>query len=483
MSEINFLKLKFALLLLLVGGCLACSQTHSVVPDVATTPIMVSDSLVTVTIDQNKKGYVVPATFQGLSYEMNILANAPSFLNANNAVLIQMIKNLGPGVLRMGGNSSDDILWTGTVRTSSTPSNSLTTTEIDNLSAFSKAIGWPVLFGFNMGTFDPSTAANEARYVSNSLQGNLMAFQSGNEPDGYHSWNPKRAAAYWYPDYKPEWESYFTAVRKLVPATPFAGPDIAYRSDWVTPFATDEGKNVMLLDGHYYQNGPASDPSININSLFTPIPQYTDYFKVINAASASSNIPWRITECNSINGGGKAGVSDTFASALWALDFMWMVAQNGGQGVNFHGGNGGAYSPFATSGGVAYARPIYYAFLAFKYGSEGSMIVPVTVGSTKYNCSAYACVKTGTTSLTLINKNAAKGLIFKVQLTGKAAVLHIARMTAQQISSTSGVKFCNSSVNANGMFQTSGTEDVSVGGIDNFTVVVPAASAAVVLIQ
>jgi len=475
--------LKILITILLIFALLSCSQTHIVIPEIETNPIVVPDSIVSVSIDQTKKGYGIPSAFQGLSYETNILSNAPSFLNSGNTVLIQMIKNLGPGVLRLGGNSSDDVLWAGGSRTASTPANSLTMTEIDNLSAFSKAIGWPVLFGFNMGTYDPAAAAGEAKYVANSLQGSLLAFQNGNEPDGYHSWNPKRSATYGYPEYKPEWESYFTAVRKVVPNVPFAGPDIAYKSDWVTPFAADEGKNVVMLDGHYYQNGPASDPAINISSLFTPIPQYTDYFKVINNASLSSNIPWRITECNSINGGGKSGVSDTFASALWALDFMWMVAENGGQGVNFHGGSGGAYSPFATSGGVPYARPIYYAFLAFKYGSEGSTIVPVTVGTTKYSYSAYACVKTGTTSLTLINKNAAKGLIFKVQLTGKATALHIARMTAQSIGSTSGVKFCNSSVNGNGTFQTGSTEDILVGGMDSSYVVVPAASAAIVLIQ
>ena len=480
-ADFGTMKKKFIVVILLVFIIVGCSKTIIVTHQVDL-PLN-TDSIVSIEIDQNRRGFVIPPAFQGLSYEMNILATTPSFLNVSNTVLIQLIKNLGPGVLRLGGNSSDDILWTGTARAAGTPANSLTSTEIDNLAAFSKAIGWPVLFGFNMGTYDPAVAANEAKYVSFSLQGSLLAFQSGNEPDGYHSWNPKRASTYWYTDYKPEWESYFSAVRKAVPNAPFAGPDIAYRSDWVTPFAADEGINVVLLDGHYYQNGPASDPAINISSLFTPIPQYTDYFKVIGSASAASNIPWRITECNSINGGGKSGVSDTFASALWALDFMWMVAQNGGQGVNFHGGNGGAYSPFATSGGIPYARPIYYAFLAFKYGSEGFTVVPVTVGSTKYSCSAYACIKTGVTSLTLINKNAAKGLIFKVQLSGKAAVLHIARMSAPLISSTSGVKFCNSAVNANGTFQAGSTVDVSVIGLDNFSVVVPAASAAVVLIQ
>ena len=80
------------------------------------------------------------------------------------------------------------------------------------------------------------------------------------------------------------------------------------------------------------------------------------------------------------------------------------------------------------------------------------------------------------------NKNAAKGLIFKVTLIGKTAVLHIAGIKARWDSSTSGVKFCNSSVNDNITFQTGSAEDFSIGGMDNFSVGVPTGSLAVVLI-
>lgn len=472
--------MKIFLVIFLVVSIVACNKRIDPVEPPSLPP---PDNLLIVNVDQTKQSYVIPSTFQGLSYETSILANAPSFLNKNNTVLIQLIRNLGPGVLRLGGNSSDNVLWTGTARSESTSANSVTTTEIDNLSAFAKAIGWKVLFGLNLGTFDASAAANEADYVSKTLQEYLLAIQFGNEPDGYHSWNPKRATTYGYPEFKPEWESYFNAVKKLNSSIPFAGPDIAYRSEWVTSFAADESKNVVLFDGHYYQNGPASDPAININSLFTPIPQYSNYFQVINAAAISANLPWRITECNSINGGGKSGVSDVFASALWALDFMWMVAKNNGQGVNFHGGNSGAYSPFATSGGIPLARPIYYAFLAFKYGTEGATIIPVTLSAAKYACSAYACMKEGSTSITLINKNSTKNLDFKVQTTNKVNTIRIARLTAPSISSMSGVKFCKSTVSTNGTFQLGNTEDLTIGGINTFTITLPAASAAVVTIQ
>ncbi len=70
-------------------------------------PPVVNYLPVTVTLDENHPGYTIPATFEGLSYETGMLVDSPEFLNENNQVLIQLIKNLGQGILRIGGNTSD----------------------------------------------------------------------------------------------------------------------------------------------------------------------------------------------------------------------------------------------------------------------------------------------------------------------------------------------------------------------------------------
>jgi len=459
-----------------VIGC-GKNDTATANPPVNSLPVLA------VAVNQSQPGIKIPSNFQGLSYETSTIASSSPFLNINNAVLIQLIKNLGVGVLRIGGNSSDNFTWSGIARTGTTPANTLTTTDIDNLSAFTKAINWPVLFGLDMGNFDPANAASEAKYVINTLQGSLLAFQAGNEPDGYHSWNPKRASTYDYAAYKPEWESYFNAVRGLAPNARFAGPDIAYQSAWVSSFAADESKNVVLLDGHYYQAGPASDPTVTYYNLFTTIPAYPNYFNVINTAALNAHMPYRISECNSINGGGKTGVSDVFASALWALDFMWMVAVNNGQGVNFHGGSGGAYSPFALlSSGQVVARPEYYAMLAFKYAADGAAILPVAFVNQGYKCTVYACSKPGTTAITIINEEDKQNLNFKMQFTNLATSIHIVRLTAPSITATAGISFSGNVVNPDGIFQLGKTEDYT-NASNMFTVSIPAASAAVILVQ
>ena len=91
----------------------------------------------------------------------------------------------------------------------------------------------------------------------------------------------------------------------------------------------------------------------------------------------ANGIAYRINEVNSFSGGGKPEVSDTFASALWCLDYMFRVAAHGGAGVNMETdvnqlGFVSHYSPiFRDETGRLTARPEYYGMLAFALAGKG----------------------------------------------------------------------------------------------------------------
>lgn len=459
-----------------ISGCQKQKTAES-----SSVPLPVANGqAVTVTVNQNQHGYVIAPAFTGLSFETSILAKTPKFLLSTNPVLVQLIRNLGTGILRIGGNSSDAVLWSGHSRSTSTGNDSLSTSDIDSINVFARAIGWPVLFGLNLGNGTSQAAANEASYVTTRFQSNLYALQIGNEADLYFK-NGHRTSAYTYAGFINEWNAFFTAVKNTGITASFAGPDVANNTTWISLFADNENQNIKMLDGHYYKTGPGSDASITYKTILTPDTKLQGYLSILNTASLKYKMPYRISECNNIYSGGRAGVSDVFASALWALDFMWTVAENNGQGINFHGSTSAAYSPIVQVSGVTLPRPEYYAMLAFKYGSIGGTLVPATVSQSVYNCSAHASKNDTTTSITLINKEESVNVSFTVNLSSAVSKISISRLMAPSLTATSNITFAGNAVNSDGTFTPVTSQSYSVGG-KSFVVNVPAGSAAVITV-
>lgn len=79
------------------------------------------------------------------------------------------------------------------------------------------------------------------------------------------------------------------------------------------------------------------------------------------------DLPYGISETNSLYGGGKDGVSNTFGAALWALDFAMQAAANNISRVNFHMGTDYRYSawqPIETDNVTIGTKAPYYGNLA-----------------------------------------------------------------------------------------------------------------------
>ena len=483
--------MKKILFLIFLACCVfSCKKEHpEPYPTAPTAPVVVNPPAsnnpvvaVSISVDQTHPGYPISPVFEGLSYETAILTKDPGVLSAGNKVLVQLIRNLGAGMLRVGGDTSDETEWTGTARSAATPDNVLTTSDIDRLAAFAKATGWPVLFGLNLGNNNAAAAASEAQYASKSLGSKLYSLQFGNEPDVYHLY-ALRTPDYGIVNYKQDWENYFSAIQALVPEAAFSGPDNSYNTDYADAFADSENKKARLVDAHYYLTGPASNPSITYKNLLAPNYWLNTYMQKIGYAALRNNLQYRITETNNVYGGGKQGVSDVFASALWALDLMWTIAEHNGQGINFHGGSGLFYSPITNDNGIITARPEYYAMLAFKYGSDNATIIPVITGTLQYSYSAYAAnCGDNTSTITLINKEEKTDISFTVQVSKTVASVQVTRLMAPEIVSTTGTTFAGSSVNADGSFTPTAIEQPKVND-KSFVVRVLAGSAVVITVR
>jgi hypothetical protein len=177
-------------------------------------------------------------------------------------------------------------------------------------------------------------------------------------------------------DFIGEWGRFADSVLARVPEARFAGPDIASEPGWLMPFTSLCSRRVAALTRHYYSGGPPSSPEVNVASLLGSDGDLASVIAEARAAAGTASLPVRMTEANSIYWGGKPGVSDTLAAAVWGADFMFQLAEAGWQGVNFHGGSRGmVYSPIALgTDGAATARPLYQGMLFFAEAMAARML-------------------------------------------------------------------------------------------------------------
>src|SRR5262249_41992728 len=162
------------------------------------------------------------------------------------------------------------------------------------------AISWKLIYGLNLARGTPESAAEEAAYVARALGPLLLAFQIGNEPDGFGRWTRVRPPTYDFEDFIREWLRFAVTVGTRVRDPSFAGPDVAAASDWVPRFARATASVRTLLTHHYYAEGPAGDPGVTLPRLLQSSGKIEPILRRLAAASRTWGLPYRIAETNSV---------------------------------------------------------------------------------------------------------------------------------------------------------------------------------------
>jgi hypothetical protein len=417
-----------------------------------------------ISIDTANPGPSIPLDFTGLSYESAQLAN-PDFFSRTNKPLIELFRGLTPhGNLRLGGGSSEFTTYSNAdptgpppfeifgPDTSKTVKHGTTTTALAlrNLRGFLDATGWTCLYGLNLGQGTKENAALEAAAAFKILGPRLLAFQIGNEPDSFR--NRYRPATYGPADFIREWNEFHDAIVVETSAARFAGPDISNKLSFLTAFAEDAPKHpdIILLTAHYYAMGPARSPDATLDQLFAPDPKLATLHRsglpVIANAMRTANLPFRISEGNSCWDGGKPGVSDTLASALWCTDMMLRFAQYGWSGVNLHGGGNGFYTPIAGSPSAGFTRRPEYFGIQFIQSLLGSALLPVTLTGANPRVSAYALQSGSTQRIVVINASTTSASIDMPKPVKPTSTM----LTGPSLTSTSGISISTQRIKRSG---------------------------------
>jgi hypothetical protein len=443
-----------------------------------------ADTAVSVTLQPDKTLGVIPSDFMGLGYEITTLAT-PQILSARNATYVRLVKNLGrEGVIRIGGNTSDFSTYGADATPVALAKSGVIDKEgLTQLREFLDAVNWKLIWGLNLGSDDIGQAVEEARAVVAIMGRRLIALQIGNEPDLFVR-TGHRTGDWTYARWHDDYLRFKAAVRKTLPRVAFAGPDLAGASDWLGLYAKDEGQDAVLLTAHHYISGQAA-PTAGIDAMLAQNSRYQPVIEGYTEVAKKARLPWRMCETNSFSGGGKSGASDSFAGALWALDYMFVLASVGCAGVNMEAGVNqldfiSHYSPIAddTHGNFS-AAPEYYGMLAFAQAGRGNQIgVVADVGG--INLTAYATQpRAGRTILTLVNKDKSQNAAVTVTGLANLSTGRILRLQAPAIDATANVTLGGASVSADGNWKPANTETVEGNGmVANLNV--PACSAALV---
>jgi hypothetical protein len=401
-------------------------------------------------------GQPIPAGFLGLSYESAILVGRDYFSPVNTSIL-GLIGGLGrTGVIRIGGNTSERTVWHPQDEPAASESLPITPRSILLLAGTLQTLGWKLIYGLNLARGTPESAAEEAAFVAQAVGANLLAFQIGNEPDGFGRWTAVRPATYDAAAYLAEWSRFHAAIRARVPDARFAGPDVAAASNWIDAFARARPEGLALLSSHYYAEGPAGSASVTLPKLLQSDRQAGAMLAGLARTAGTYRLPFRIVEANSVYNEGEPGVSDTLGSALWGLEFLYQAAQAGAAGVNFHAGvhnarpeEDKAYSPIVRDAGGRYsARPLYYAMLMFAQAARGSL-VPAHLAPDDGGLRAFAVrAPEGCLRVCLINKNPSRAARVRVDAGRGFADALILRLVGPAADATSGNKLGGSSIDA-----------------------------------
>ncbi|HWF35475.1 MAG TPA: glycosyl hydrolase family 79 C-terminal domain-containing protein, partial [Solirubrobacteraceae bacterium] len=336
----------------------------------------------------------------------------------------------------------------------------------------------------------------------------VTALELGNEPELYSklgwyrlgaSYVPGRPANYDFDGFTRE----FSGFRSAVSTVPVAGPSTG--SYWwlqhLSQFLAAEPSLGMVTIHSYWLNRCLSSTTLpgypTVPNLLNPHPPSRLAGQLGHFASLAHarGVPIRIDEMNSVTCGGEHGVSDVFASSLWAVNALFEAMSDGVDGVNVHTFPGTANQLFGFSlvGGhwVATVRPEYYGLLMFARaappGSQELTVIQQHTGQTR----AWATMgRDGRTRVVLINDSLTQpaSVLLRAFTPGQPAQLE--RLLAPSATATTGITLDGQSFGAQTQTGTlsgpTATETLPAptgpGPVVAYTVPVPSASAVMVTI-
>ena len=418
-----------------------------------------------VTIGHNA-GRTVPRSFLGLATEYDsvpLYGRDPRLLGR----VLSLVRPTdgSPLLLRIVGLSADDSLWAPAL-TAALPAKAraLTPADLAGIAALVRAEHLRVILDLNLAADVPAQEAALAAAAERALpRGSIEAFEIGNEPDYYRV--ALRADPAYYPTsysptlYAARFLSYASALHHTVPGVMLAGPalanpvaDFGYLSDLVGAARGQVG----MLTVHRYALSACAPPASPLYPTITRLLRASSSIGLADTLSRSvalahaNHMSIRWDELNSVTCGGSLGVSDSFASALWATDTLFAALRQGVDGVNVQMRPTALNAPFYLTTAGVQARPLLYGLVLFNHalGRHAHLLDTRLTGSATGGLSAWAVHTQHRLNVVLLNKGTSARTVF---IRGpRTATATITRLLASSIWTESHVTFAGRHIDSAG---------------------------------
>ena len=304
---------------------------------------------IALTVTQGVDNPEITGDNQGFSVESADFAHG--FLT--ESLLSHWLTTLGPeGVIRLGGYSMD-LVWpafgaaTGTTAPDWAIGGTVDQGDLDNLKALLDATGWKVTLGAPLlsvlnGQVSMDQVVSEAKAASDTLGDDLLSVELGNEYDHVTT----LTAAQYYDTMK----QYQAAISAVVPGIKMTGPSANTATtntrldEFVTAVQADPSANpqhvISELSSHWYPTSHCGTSTTTVAALMSASTHTKTRTKLGGVmaigARLHDTIPSVINESNSSSCSGMPGVSNSYATSLWSLDFLMQTAQSGVSRLQFH---------------------------------------------------------------------------------------------------------------------------------------------------
>jgi hypothetical protein len=432
----------------------------------------------TISVDISSPGHLIPNDFIGLSFETRrVDCNSDGvsgyFFDSTNTQAVALFRQIGVKSLRVGGGSVDD---------SKTPIP--TTNDIDALFRFARVADVKVIYSLPLRNGNAAQNAAIAKYIRDNYHDHLDCFTIGNEPQNYAAFSQ-------------QWKPMADVIVKAVPEAKFCGPapmsSMDGGAEQIRNFARDFRKTGMIkmVTAHDYPGGNARRNATDGNSGRDQMlsaawdDHYQAFYDEFVPFVSAMGLKYKYDEASSFYAGGAKDASDTFAAALWCLDFMHWWAAHGCAGINFHNNRWSMYNITICKDATGHyqSRPQGYGIKAFDAGGHGR-VVAVTISRT--GMTAYGVTDSTNLYLTIINKEHgqygrdAEVKVKGMDINGSVSIMYL-KAPNNDVSATTGIMLGGATLNNTGEWQGKWTT-LQPSGNGPLTIPVSAASAAIVKI-